>query len=83
MRDSRKDVAKEMRVSPSVVSRLVIKFKNAGHMQKLLESEEQMDLKLKVVKTMVECMLLEDTIIDSAESVSKRILEEIDINIKP
>ena len=32
---------------------------------------------------MVECMLLEDKIIDSAESVSKRIKEEIDVDIKP
>ena len=32
----RKDVAKEFRVSPSVVSRYVTKFKNAGHMQRLL-----------------------------------------------
>ena len=31
---------------------------------------------------MVECMLLEDKIIDSAESVSKRIKDEIDVDIK-
>ena len=42
-----------------------------------------MEVKQQVVKTMVECMLLEDTIIDSAERVSKRILEEIDVDIKP
>ena len=32
---------------------------------------------------MVDMMLLEDKIIDSAESVSKRIKEEIDVDIKP
>ena len=30
---------------------------------------------------MVECMLLEDKIIDSAETVAKRIKEEIDVEI--
>ena len=34
--ETRKDVAKMFRVSPSVVSRYVTKFKNAGHMQRLL-----------------------------------------------
>ena len=33
--------------------------------------------------TMVECMMLEDKIIDSAESVGKRIKEEVDVDIKP
>ena len=31
---------------------------------------------------MVECMMLEDKIIDSAESVGKRIKEEVDVDIK-
>ena len=31
-----KDVAKEMRISPYVVTRLVSKFKKEGHMQNLL-----------------------------------------------
>ena len=32
---------------------------------------------------MVECMLLEDKIIDSAESVANRIKEEVEVDIKP
>ena len=32
---------------------------------------------------MVEYMLLEDAIIDSAESVSKRIKDEVEVDIKP
>ena len=59
------------------------KFKNAGHMQRLLEKEEQAVVKVQVVKTMVDLMLLEDKIIDSAESVCKRIEDEILIDIKP
>ena len=72
-----------MRVSPQVVSRNVCKFKKAGHMQHLLEKVEQEELKQQVIKTMVECMILEDKIIDSAESVAKRIKEEVDVDIKP
>lgn len=52
-------------------------------MQRLLEKEEQAVVKVQVVKTMVDLMLLEDKIIDSAESVCKRIEEEILIDIKP
>ena len=52
-------------------------------MQHLLEKVEQDELKQQVVKTMVECMMLEDKIIDSAESVGKRIKEEVDVDIKP
>lgn len=40
-------------------------------------------VKVQVVKTMVDLMLLEDKIIDSAESVCKRIEDEILIDIKP
>ena len=40
-------------------------------------------IKVEVVKTMVDLMLLEDKIIDSAESVCKRIEEEILIDITP
>ena len=40
-------------------------------------------IKVEVVKTMVDLMLLEDKIIDSAESVCKRIEDEILIDIKP
>ena len=82
-KETRKDVAKEMRVSPAVVSRHVCSFKRAGHMEQLLEKVEQEELKQQVVKTMVECMILEDQIIDSAESVAKRIKEEVDVDIKP
>ena len=42
-----------------------------------------MELKKQVVQTMVECMLLEDKIIDSAESVANRIKEEVEVDIKP
>ena len=42
-----------------------------------------MELKRQVVQTMVECMLLEDKIIDSAESVANRIKEEVEVDIKP
>ena len=52
-------------------------------MQHLLEKVEQDELKQQVIKTMVECMMLEDKIIDSAESVGKRIKEEVDVDIKP
>lgn len=52
-------------------------------MQRLLEKEEQAVVKVQVVKTMVDLMLLEDKIIDSAESVCKRIEDEILIDIKP
>ena len=38
-------------------------------------------MKRQVVKTMVECMLLEDKIIDSAETVANRIQEEIEVDI--
>ena len=41
-----------------------------------------MELKKQVVQTMVECMLLEDKIIDSAESVANRIKEEVEVDIK-
>ena len=77
----RKDVAKEFRVSPSVVSRYVTKFKNAGHMQRLLQKDEHAVVKVQVVKTMVEVMMLEDKIIDSAENVCNRIHDELDIDI--
>ena len=40
-------------------------------------------MKVQVVKTMVECMILEDKIIDSAESVCNRIDDELEIDIKP
>ena len=40
-------------------------------------------MKKDVVKTMVECMILEDNIIDSAKSVANRIEDEIDVDIKP
>ena len=42
-----------------------------------------MELKKQVVQTMVECMLLEDKIIDSAESVANRIKEEVEVDITP
>ena len=77
----RKDVAKEFRVTPSVVSFWVRKYKQEGHLQQLIQAEEQDEVKLQVVKTMVECILLEDKIIDSAESVAKRIQEEIEVEI--
>ena len=41
-----------------------------------------MELKKQVVQTMVECMLLEDKIIDSAESVANRIKEEVEVDVK-
>ena len=77
-----KDVAKEMRVSKQTVSMHVCNFKKAGHMQQLLEKVEQEQLKQEVVKTMVECMLLEDKIIDSAESVGQRIKKEVEVDIE-
>ena len=40
-------------------------------------------VKVQVVKTMVEVMLLEDKIIDSAESVCNRIHDELDIDMTP
>ena len=71
------------RVSPSVVSQYVTKFKNAGHMQRLLQKDEHAVVKVQVVKTMVECMLLEGQIIDSAESVCNRIDDELEIDMTP
>ena len=56
--EMRKDVAKEFRVSPTVVSKWVQRFKQEGHLQQLVQAEEQAEVKLQVVKTMVECMLL-------------------------
>ena len=42
----RKDVAKMFRVSPSVVSRYVTKFKNAGHMKRLLQKDDHAVVKV-------------------------------------
>ena len=81
--ETRKDVAKEYRVLPQTVSRYVVQFKKHNKMQHIMQQEEDAKLKLSVVKTMVECMLLEDQVIDSAESVSRRILDEVDVDIKP
>ena len=62
----RKDVAKEMRVSPSVVSKLVTAFKEKRLMDRLQFEEENLDLKVNVVKNIVNEILEEDEIIDSA-----------------
>ena len=43
--ESRKDVAKEMRVSAAVVTKLVREFKKEGHLQQLIEKEEQAEVK--------------------------------------
>ena len=43
--ESRKDVAKEMRVSAAVVTKLVRQFKKEGHLQQLIEKEEQAEVK--------------------------------------
>ena len=43
--ESRKDVAKEMRVSAAVVTKLVREFKKDGHLQQLIEKEEQAEVK--------------------------------------
>ena len=45
----RKDVAKEMRVTDQVVSKLVSAFKKEDHMTELLWREENADMKIKVV----------------------------------
>ena len=56
----RKDIAKEMRVTPSVVSRLVSQFKNESLMRRLEFQEEDYSMKVKVVKKIVNDMLEED-----------------------
>ena len=56
----RKDVAKEMRVTPNVVSRLVSQFKNESLMRRLEYEEENYSMKVKVVKKIVNEMLEED-----------------------
>ena len=77
-----KDVAKEMRVTPQVVSRLVSAFKNKDHLSHLLWREENASMKVKVVKKIVSEMIEEESIIDSAQSVRWRIEEEIGVDIK-
>jgi predicted transcriptional regulator len=71
----RKDVAKEMRVTPSVVSRLVCEFKDESLMSRLEWKEENYSMKVKMVKKIVNEMLEEDEMIDSAQTVSNRIEE--------
>ena len=56
----RKDIAKEMRVTPSVVSRLVSQFKNESLMRRIEFQEEDYSMKVKVVKKIVNDMLEED-----------------------
>ena len=77
----RKDVAKEMRVSPQVVSRVVKRFKKEQFLTYIEHMEEQHDMKLKVVQKIVNEMLEEGKIIDSAQSVTKRIEEELGVKI--
>ena len=77
----RKDVAKEMRVTPQVVSRIVMRFKKEKFLQEIEFKEQHADMKLKVVKAMVNKILEEDKIVDSAESVCNRIKEEVGIEI--
>ena len=45
LKEFRKDVAKEMRVSLAVVNKLVRQFKKDGHMQNMIQSEEQLKVK--------------------------------------
>ena len=59
-KELRKDIAKEMRVTPSVVSRLVSQFKNESLMRRLEFQEEDYSMKVKVVKKIVNDMLEED-----------------------
>ena len=56
----RKDIAKEMRVSPNVVSRLVSQFKNESLMRRIEFQEEDYSMKVKVVKKIVNDILEED-----------------------
>ena len=55
-----------MRVTPSVVSRLVKEFKDRSLMERLKFKEENYNMKVKVVEKIVTEMLEEDQIIDSA-----------------
>ena len=43
--ESRKAVAKELRVSAAVVTKLVRQFNKDGHMQLLIQSEEHLKVK--------------------------------------
>lgn len=79
----RKDVAKEMRVSSSVVSKLVTAFKEQSLMDRLQFEEENYDMKVNVVKKIVNEMLEDDEIIDSAQSVSWRVEDEVGVTIRP
>ena len=49
-----------MRVTPSVVSRLVSQFKNESLMRRMEFQEEDFSMKVKVVKKIVNDMLEED-----------------------
>ena len=40
----KKDVAKEMRVSAAVVAKMVREFKHAGHIERLLKREREVEL---------------------------------------
>ena len=80
-KELRKDVAKEMRVSPQVVSRLVGKFKSERYMEEILQKEQHVDMKVKVVKAMVAKMLEESKFIDSARSVKERIERDVGVDI--
>ena len=71
-----------MRVTPFVVSRLVKEFKDHSLMERLKFKEENYSMKVKVVKKIVNEMLEEDQIIDSAQSVSWRIEDEVGVDIK-
>ena len=52
-------------------------------MEALIQKEEFRETQRQVVRTMVECMLLEGKIIGSVEDVAKRIQEEVGVEIKP